>query len=437
MRMYDLIEKKKQGLALAKTEIEQMIADYTSGRIPDYQMSAMMMAICFQGMNAEETLHLTLAMRDSGTVLDLSAISGIKVDKHSTGGVGDKTSLVLAPMIAALGIPVAKMSGRGLGHTGGTIDKLECFPGFTTGLSKERFIQNVNQIKLAIMGQTADLAPADKKLYALRDVTATVNQMSLIASSIMSKKLAAGADAIVLDVKTGSGAFMQQEADAFALAKEMVRIGNGAGKRTRAVITDMDQPLGFAVGNALEVKEAILSLNGQGPKDLMEVVYALGAQMVLLAQKAETREEAEALLKETIASGAALNKLAEFVKAQDGDAHGVFHPQELPGANVILEVKNTQNGYVSRILAEEIGLASLLLGGGRETKESEIDLGVGILLKKKRGDRVADGETLAVVYANEMEQAIKAYAKVVKAYEIGAYAGETLMIKGIVDENCI
>lgn len=437
MRMYDLIEKKKQGLALAKAEIEQMIADYTSGRIPDYQMSAMMMAICFQGMNEEETLHLTLAMRDSGTVLDLSAISGIKVDKHSTGGVGDKTSLVLAPMIAALGIPVAKMSGRGLGHTGGTIDKLECFPGFTTGLSKERFIQNVNQIKLAIMGQTADLAPADKKLYALRDVTATVNQMSLIASSIMSKKLAAGADAIVLDVKTGSGAFMQQEADAFALAKEMVRIGNGAGKRTRAVITDMDQPLGFAVGNALEVKEAILSLNGQGPKDLMEVVYALGAQMVLLAQKAETREEAEALLKETIASGAALNKLAEFVKAQDGDAHGVFHPQELPGANVILEVKNTQNGYVSRILAEEIGLASLLLGGGRETKESEIDLGVGILLKKKRGDRVADGETLAVVYANEMEQAIKAYAKVVKAYEIGAYAGETLMIKGIVDENCI
>ncbi len=437
MRMYDLIEKKKQGLALAKAEIEQMVADYTSGRIPDYQMSAMMMAICFQGMNEEETLHLTLAMRDSGTVLDLSAISGIKVDKHSTGGVGDKTSLVLAPMIAALGIPVAKMSGRGLGHTGGTIDKLECFPGFTTGLSKERFIQNVNQIKLAIMGQTADLAPADKKLYALRDVTATVNQMSLIASSIMSKKLAAGADAIVLDVKTGSGAFMQQEADAFALAKEMVRIGNGAGKRTRAVITDMDQPLGFAVGNALEVKEAILSLNGQGPKDLMEVVYALGAQMVLLAQKAETREEAEALLKETIASGAALNKLAEFVKAQDGDAHGVFHPQELPGANVILEVKNTQNGYVSRILAEEIGLASLLLGGGRETKESEIDLGVGILLKKKRGDRVADGETLAVVYANEMEQAIKAYAKVVKAYEIGAYAGETLMIKGIVDENCI
>lgn len=437
MRMYDLIDKKKQGLALTEAEIYHMIADYTAGSIPDYQMSAMMMAICFQGMNEEETLHLTLAMRDSGTVLDLSAISGIKVDKHSTGGVGDKTSLVLAPMIAALGIPVAKMSGRGLGHTGGTIDKLECFPGFTTALGKERFIQNVNQIKLAIMGQTADLAPADKKLYALRDVTATVDQMSLIASSIMSKKLAAGADAIVLDVKTGNGAFMQREADAFALAREMVRIGNGAGKRTRAVVTDMDQPLGYAVGNALEVKEAILSLNGQGPKDLMEVVYALGAQMMLLAQRAATREEAEALLKETITSGAALRKLAEFVQAQGGDESCVFHPEKLPCARVILEVKNTQNGYVSRILAEEIGLASLLLGGGRETKESEIDPGVGILLKKKRGDAVADGETLAVVYANETEKAIKAYAKVVNAYEIGDFPQETLMIKGIVDEHTV
>ena len=296
MRMYDLINKKKKGEALTKEEIEFMITGFTNGEIPDYQMSAMMMAICFQGMNDEETLNLTLAMRDSGDVLDLSEIEGIKVDKHSTGGVGDKTSLVLAPMVAALGIPVAKMSGRGLGHTGGTIDKLECFPGFSTSLTEEQFYQNVNQVKMAIMGQTANLAPADKKLYALRDVTATVDQLSLIASSIMSKKLAAGADAIVLDVKTGNGAFMKTEEDAVALAKEMVKIGKNAGKKIAAVVTDMDQPLGNAVGNVLEVKEAILALNGLGPKDFMEVVYALGTQMVLFAEKAKTKEEARTML---------------------------------------------------------------------------------------------------------------------------------------------
>ena len=294
--MYDLINKKKKGEALTKEEIEFMITGFTNGEIPDYQMSAMMMAICFQGMNDEETLNLTLAMRDSGDVLDLSEIEGIKVDKHSTGGVGDKTSLVLAPMVAALGIPVAKMSGRGLGHTGGTIDKLECFPGFSTSLTEEQFYQNVNQVKMAIMGQTANLAPADKKLYALRDVTATVDQLSLIASSIMSKKLAAGADAIVLDVKTGNGAFMKTEEDAVALAKEMVKIGKNAGKKIAAVVTDMDQPLGNAVGNVLEVKEAILALNGLGPKDFMEVVYALGTQMVLFAEKAKTKEEARTML---------------------------------------------------------------------------------------------------------------------------------------------
>ena len=349
MRMYDLITKKKQGEFLTKEEIDFMITGYTKGEIPDYQMSAMMMAICFQGMSEEETLHLTLAMRDSGEVLDLSPIEGIKVDKHSTGGVGDKTSLVLAPMVAALDIPVAKMSGRGLGHTGGTIDKLECFPGFSTSLTKEQFYENVNNVKMAIMGQTANLAPADKKLYALRDVTATVDQISLIASSIMSKKLAAGADAIVLDVKTGNGAFMKTEQDAFALAKEMVKIGKHAGKKIAAVITDMDQPLGNAVGNVLEVKEAILSLNGLGPKDFMEVVYALGTQMVLFAGKAETEEEARTMLEETIKNKTALDKFAEFVETQGGDKRLVYQPEILPAAGIILEVMNTEEGYVSSI----------------------------------------------------------------------------------------
>ncbi len=431
MRMYDLIQKKKQGASLSKEEISWMVKEYTLGAIPDYQMSAMMMAVCFQGMDEAETLQLTLSMRDSGDVLDLSSISGIKVDKHSTGGVGDKTSLVLAPMVAALGIPVAKMSGRGLGHTGGTIDKLECFPGFTTSLSQEQFIENVNRIKLSIMGQTANLAPADKKLYALRDVTATVNQMSLIASSIMSKKLAAGSDAIVLDVKTGNGAFMQEESDAFALAREMVRIGNGAGKRTVAVVTDMDQPLGCAVGNALEVKEAILSLNGQGPSDFMEVVYALGEQMVLLGGKARTQQEARALLSDAVKSGAALKKLAEFVEAQGGDGSYVYHPELLPTASHILEVKSSEEGFVTRILAEEIGLASLILGGGRSTKDSEIDLSVGVLLKKKRGCQVAYGDTLATIYANNRNQALEAYGKIVNAYEIGEAPPEASMIKGI------
>lgn len=422
MRMYDLIQKKKQGEHLSKEEITYMVEGYTKGEIPDYQMSAMMMAICFQGMDEEETLQLTLVMRDSGDVLDLSGIDGIKVDKHSTGGVGDKTSLVLTPMVAALGIPVAKMSGRGLGHTGGTIDKLECFPGFTTSLTEDAFLHNVNHIKVAIMGQTANLAPADKKLYALRDVTATVDQMSLIASSIMSKKLAAGSDAIVLDVKTGNGAFMKEEKDARALAQEMVRIGNGAGKRTVAVITDMDQPLGNAVGNVLEVKEAILSLNGCGPKDFMEVVYELGAQMVMLGGKAASREEAVEKLKETIKSGAALHKFAEFVEAQGGDKTYVYQPQLLPGAKYTMDVINTREGYVKRILAEEIGLASLALGGGRITKDSEIDLSVGVLLKKKRGDKVWNGESLAVIYANDMQKAIEAYGKVVNAYEISQEA---------------
>ncbi|GFI31887.1 pyrimidine-nucleoside phosphorylase [Lachnospiraceae bacterium] len=432
MRMYDIIQKKKKGNALTGDEIRFMTEGYVKGEIPDYQMSALLMAVCFQGMSKEETLALTLAMRDSGEVLDLSGIQGIKVDKHSTGGVGDKTSLVLAPMTAALGIPVAKMSGRGLGHTGGTIDKLECFPGFSTALTREQFCRNVNRMNMAIMGQTADLAPADKKLYALRDVTATVDQLSLIAASIMSKKLAAGADAVVLDVKTGSGAFMKEEKDAFALAEEMVEIGKSAGKKMAAVITDMDQPLGNAVGNSLEVKEAILALNGLGPKDLMEVVYALGAEMVLAAGKADTKEGAEELLKQTIQKKTALDKLAEFVEAQGGERRYVYQPELLPAAGIQMQVINTETGYVGGIQAEEIGLASLILGGGRVTKDSPIDLSVGILLHKKRGQAVQPGEALATVYANDMEKAKEAYGKIVRAYSILPEAPEELpMIKGI------
>ncbi len=433
MRMYDIINRKKRGEHLTKEEITFMVEGYTRGEIPDYQVSALMMAICFQGMDEEETLHLTLAMRDSGEVLDLSAIEGIKVDKHSTGGVGDKTSLVLTPMVAALGIPVAKMSGRGLGHTGGTIDKLECFPGFSTSLTKEQFYDNVNRIKVAIMGQTANLAPADKKLYALRDVSATVDQLSLIASSIMSKKLAANADAVVLDVKTGNGAFMKTEEDAFALAQEMVQIGKNAGKQMAAVITDMDQPLGNAVGNSLEVKEAILSLNGMGPKDFMEVVYALGTEMVLASGKAETPERAKELLMRTIEEKTALDKFAEFVEAQGGDKRFVYQPELLPLGGIQLQVMNTEEGYVSRILAEEIGLASLVLGGGRLTKESEIDLSVGILLHKKRGDLVHSADALATIYANDMEKAKEAYGRIVRAYEIGKEPVEEVsMVKGVI-----
>ncbi|MCI8301105.1 MAG: pyrimidine-nucleoside phosphorylase [Lachnospiraceae bacterium] len=416
--MYDIITKKKRGEHLNEEEIRFWIDGCTNGTIPDYQISALMMAICFQGMDRGETLNLTLAMRDSGKVLDLSRIQGVKVDKHSTGGVGDKTSLVLAPMVAALGIPVAKMSGRGLGYTGGTIDKLECFPGFSTALPVEKFYHNVNRIKMAIMGQSENLAPADKKLYALRDVTATVDQLSLIASSIMSKKLAANADAIVLDVKTGNGAFMKTEEDAIALAEEMVWIGNSAGKQTSAVITDMDQPLGYAVGNSLEVKEAILALNGFGPDDLMEVVYALGIEMVLSADMAKTDDDAKALLVQTIQTKTALDKFAEFAEAQGGGQRMVYQPERLPVGKIQLQVQNTQEGYVSRIMAEEIGLASLILGGGRITKESEIDLSVGILLHKKRGDQVHPGDVLATVYANDMEKAKEAYGKVVCAYQI-------------------
>lgn len=419
MRMYDIIMKKRNGGELSKEEIDFFIEGYTKGEIPDYQVSALMMAIYFQKMTKAETHALTMAMAHSGDMLDLSAIKGIKVDKHSTGGVGDKTSLALTPMVAACGIPVAKMSGRGLGHTGGTIDKLESFPGFSTSISTEQFIENVNRIGIAIMGQTADLAPADKKLYALRDVTATVDNMSLIASSIMSKKLAAGADAIVLDVKTGSGAFMKKEEDALALAHEMVDIGNAAGRRTIAVVSDMDQPLGRAVGNALEVKEAIATLQGQGPEDFVELCLTLGSQMLFAGGKAQTTEEARQKLEAVIADGSALKKLAAFVEAQGGDSAAVYDPELLPKATIIQPVPAPQSGFVQQIACDEIGICSLLLGGGRETKESEIDLSVGLILEKKVGDPVEKGEPLAFLHGNDSWKLEAAEKRFLAAYRIG------------------
>ena len=435
MRMYDLILKKKQGKELNTEEINWMIKEFTEGRTPDYQMSAMTMAICFQGMDKRETFDLTMAMRDSGDVLDLSRIDGIKVDKHSTGGVGDKVSLVLTPIVASLGVPVAKMSGRGLGHTGGTIDKLESFSGFSTEISEEKFIDSVNTIGIAIAGQTANLAPADKKLYALRDVTATVDQMSLIASSIMSKKLASGADAIVLDVKTGNGAFMQKEEDAIALAKAMVDIGNRAGKQTVAVITDMDEPLGNAVGNALEIKEVIDALHGDGPEDLMEVVYALGTQMLLLAKRAEDEEIARNLITESIQERKALKKFAEFIENQGGNREEILHPDMLPKARYVIPVLAEEEGCIERILAQDIGIACMTLGGGRENKESTIDHGVGIILTKKISDTVKKGETLALIHANSKEKAVLASNLVKNAYRIAKEpAKKAPMVKCIIRE---
>ncbi len=434
MRMYDIIMKKRNGGELTKEEIEFFIENYTKGEIPDYQVSALMMAIYFQKMTESETLALTMAMAQSGDMLDLSAIRGVKVDKHSTGGVGDKTSLALTPMVAACGIPVAKMSGRGLGHTGGTIDKLESFLGFSTAITTEQFVNNVNKIGISIMGQTADLAPADKKLYALRDVTATVDNMSLIASSIMSKKLAAGADAIVLDVKTGSGAFMKGEQDAFLLAKEMVQIGKNAGRKTIAVVSDMDQPLGCAVGNALEVEEAISTLKGEGPKDFVALCLCLGAQMLIAGGRADNEGDARKMLEAVIEDGSALRKLAEFVEAQGGNPQAVYDTSLLPKANIIREVLSPTEGYVGHIACDEIGICSLILGGGRETKESEIDLSVGILLRKKVGDYVKKGEVLAQIHANDEEKYNACVTRFLAAYTFVKEAPEkTAFIKGIVE----
>ena len=418
MNTVDIIIKKRDDRELSEDEIRYIVDGYTSGAIPDYQMSAFLMAVYFRGMNDEETICLTKTMRDSGEVMDLSGIAGIKVDKHSTGGVGDKTTLIVGPAAAACGVPVAKMSGRGLGFTGGTIDKLGAIPGFHVTMAYEDFVKQVNSTGIAVTGQTGHIAPADKKIYALRDVTGTVDNLSLITSSIMSKKLAAGSDAILLDVKCGSGAFMKTEQDARRLAELMVKIGSAAGKETVAVITDMDQPLGRAVGNSLEVREAIDTLRGEGPADFKEVVFALGSQMLMLAGRAADEKEARALMEGVIEDGSALDKFAQFVRAQGGDAAPVYDTSLLPVAGKTLEVTAKESGYVHRILAEDIGIACMTLGGGRETKESAIDLSVGIILEKKNGDAVSDGEVLATIYGNDDAKMQAAYEKIAHAYEI-------------------
>ncbi|EKN63102.1 pyrimidine-nucleoside phosphorylase [Schinkia azotoformans] len=400
MRMVDLIEKKRDGQELTKEEIRFMIEGYTNETIPDYQMSAFAMAVYFKGMTEKERAELTLAMVDSGDKIDLSEIEGIKVDKHSTGGVGDTTTLVLAPLVASVGVPVAKMSGRGLGHTGGTIDKLESIKGFHVEIDNKQFIDLVNKNKVAVIGQSGNLTPADKKLYGLRDVTATVNSIPLIASSIMSKKIAAGADAIVLDVKTGAGAFMKDIEDAKKLAKAMVDIGNNVGRMTMAVISDMSQPLGYAIGNVLEVEEAINTLKGKGPKDLYELCLTLGSYMVFLAKKANSLEEAHKMLEEAIQSGKALEKFKTFIAAQGGDPSLIDDPMKLPKAKYKIELEAKESGWVESIIADEVGKAAMLLGAGRATKDSKIDLAVGIVLRKKVGDQVEKGESVATLHSN-------------------------------------
>ena len=433
MRIYDLIAKKRDGGTHTREELEAIVNGFVSGEVADYQMAAWMMAVYLRGMTNEETAELTDVMAHSGVMVDLSPIPGIKVDKHSTGGVGDKTTLVIAPIVAACGVKIAKMSGRGLGHTGGTIDKMESVPGTKTALSQEEFFAQVNRIGLSVIGQSEGIAIADKKMYALRDVTATVSCIPLIASSIMSKKLAAGADVIVLDVKCGGGAFMKTEEQARELAHNLTRIGNMAGRKTAAVITDMDQPLGCAVGNAVEVKEAISVLSGETQGDLLELCLTLGSCMLVSAGFAKNDDEARAELMETIRSGKALQKLADLVEAQGGDADAVYEPSMLPDAKVKLEVPSTEAGYVSHINAEEVGLVSMHLGGGRATKESTIDLSVGVVLAKKLGDHVEEGESLGTIHASSMEKAQEAAELLRGCYKFSTAPVERpAFIKGIV-----
>lgn len=433
MRMVDIIEKKRDGQALDKDEIEFFINGYTNGEIPDYQASSLAMAIYFQDMNDDERAALTMAMVNSGDVIDLSAINGMKVDKHSTGGVGDTTTLVLAPLVASVGVPVAKMSGRGLGHTGGTIDKLESVKGFHIEISEDKFVKLVNESKVAVIGQTGNLTPADKKLYGLRDVTGTVNSIPLIASSIMSKKIAAGADAIVLDVKTGNGAFMKTLEDAEALARAMVNIGNNVGRNTMAIISDMGQPLGNAIGNALEVKEAIETLQSKGPKDLTELVMTLGSQMVVVGGKAKDLDEARLLLEKAINDGSALEAFRTFLENQDGDGSVVDDVNRLPQARFQIDLPSQKSGTVTEIIANEIGVASMMLGAGRQTKEDDIDLSVGIVLNKKVGDFVSEGESLLTIHSN-CEQIDEVKAKLNQSITISSHGEIPTLIHKIITE---
>ena len=433
MRMNYLIEKKRDGGELSTEEIRWMIDGYTRGDIPDYQMSAMCMAIYFRDMTDRETYDLTMAMLDSGGRVDLSGVDGVKADKHSTGGVGDKTSLVLCPMMAACGVKMAKLSGRGLGHTGGTIDKLESFAGFSTSMSMETFLRSVNENGFAIAGQTGELVPADKKLYALRDVTGTVPSRPLIVGSIMSKKLASGADVIVLDVKTGSGAFMETEEAAFGLAKSMTDVGARAGKKVISVVTDMDEPLGNAVGNALEVKEALAALKGEYTGDLMELCLTLGTEILLASGAAEDESSARARLRATIDDGSALERFRRFVAAQGGDPAAVDDESLLPQAPVVLEATSRKVGYVQSMDAQGVGIVSMHLGGGRATKEDDIDLAVGVILHKKVGDYVALGESLGTIHAQTEESAREAVMLLRGCYTLAAEpCARAPFIKGVV-----
>lgn len=434
MRAVDIIRKKRFGGELTDSEIGFLIAGLVDGTIPDYQISAWAMTVCYMGMSDKETAALTLAMANSGDTVDLSPISGVKVDKHSTGGVGDKTTLIVAPLVAACGVPVAKMSGRGLGHTGGTIDKLESIPGFRTELGRDDFFAQVDEIGVAVIGQSGNIAPADKKLYALRDVTATVESISLIASSVMSKKIAAGADAILLDVKTGDGAFMKTPEDAVKLASAMVAIGSQVGRRTVAVISDMDQPLGRTIGNALEVREAIEVLRGEGPEDLREVSLVLASHMLVLGGVAEDTDSARNRLESAISSGEALRKFAAFVAAQGGDPLVTEDLSRLPQAPLRLPVPAAKEGYVLGIEAEAVGLAAMTLGAGRATKDDAIDYAVGIELAAKPGDFVREGDLLAMLYVRaDDERSASATEAVRAAYRLGAERGpDRPLLHGIV-----
>lgn len=418
MRMYDIIHKKREGLCLTREELAYFVKGYSNGDIPDYQASALMMAVYFKGMSKEETTNLTLLMAESGDMVDLSEIKGIKVDKHSTGGVGDKTSLIIGPIAAACGVKIAKMSGRGLGHTGGTVDKLESIPGLRTDLNREEFFSAVNRTGLAIIGQSGNLCPADKKLYALRDVTATVESIPLIASSIMSKKLAAGSDRILLDVKTGIGAFMKTQEDSEALAKAMVEIGCSAGRRTIALITDMDRPLGRCIGNSLEIMEAVDTLKGNGPGDLTELCIELAANMILLGEEGKSLEQARSLARNAVENGSALNKLRDMAAAQGGDSRYITGEKVLPLAPVCHSLKAPASGYINRLNAESCGIAAIVLGAGRETIKDTIDYGAGVVLKRSIGDMVKEGEEIALLYTSKAEKAKEAQEIILSALSI-------------------